>query len=278
MSVHPPRRRQLVPPTPEEAQSRADEAAAWRAELKRRDAELRPARLAAVRAGPPLRDPDAAADCHCGCHPKPADAEQHDGGRSCGCQLTPEERHLAVKEFTAQLSSLGLDDGIRSGEAELAQRAAELGVSATWRLVAAPFVITGNVDGRGFYLRERHGSYRVTIAPDDDPGADPWELPAERLTLDIAGGDDDDLTDPGGGCDVAHALTVAVHAVRTYLTRQRCTHQRPTDPRHLYCAWCGRAARRSRPVGPDTVAGHRRATADTRRVNQNHNTKWTDQL
>ncbi|MDQ2882822.1 MAG: hypothetical protein M3Y48_16985 [Actinomycetota bacterium] len=52
-----------------------------------------------------------------------------------------------------------MDAGIQSGEAELARHAQDLGVTAQWRLVAAPFVITGNVDGRGFYLRERHGSY-----------------------------------------------------------------------------------------------------------------------
>ena len=205
VAVHPPRRRQLLPPSPQEQARCAEQAAAWRAERDRRDAELRPSRLAAVCAGPPVRDPDAAADCHCSCHPKPADAELHDGGLSCGCQLTPEE----------------------------------LGVTAQWRGVAAPFVITGNADGRGFYLRERHGYYRVTIAPDDDPAADPWELPAERATLDIADGEDDDLTGPDGGYDVAHALIVAVHAVRTFLARRECEHQQPTDPRQLFCAWCG---------------------------------------
>jgi len=151
----------------------------------------------------------------------------------------PEEREKTWKEFLGQLDSLELDAGIRSGEAELAQHAEELGVTAQWRVAAAPFVITGNVDGRGFYLRERHGYYRVTIAPDDDPTADPWELPIERATLDIADGEDDDLTGPDGGYDVAHALTVAVHAVRTFLARRGCEHQQPTDPRQLFCSWCG---------------------------------------
>jgi len=239
VAVHPPRRRQLLPPSPQEQARRVEQAAAWRAERDRRDAELRPARLAAVCAGPPVRDPDAAADCHCSCHPRPADAELHDGGLSCGCQLTPEERKQAWEEFTGQLDSLDLDAGIRSGEAELALHAEELGVTAQWRGIAAPFVITGNVDGRGFYLRERHGYYRVTIAPDDDPAADPWELPAERATLDIADGEDDDLTGPDGDYDVAHALTVAVHTVRTFLARRKCEHQQPMEPQHLFCAWCG---------------------------------------
>ncbi|MGH3768303.1 MAG: hypothetical protein ACRDTX_24655 [Pseudonocardiaceae bacterium] len=239
MAVHPARRRQLLPPSPQEQARRADEAAAWRAERDRRDAELRPARLAAVCAGPPVRDPDAAADCHCGCHPKPANPGLHEGGLTCGCQLTAEERQRAWEDFAGQLDGLGVDMGIQAGEAELAQQAQELGVTAQWRLVGAPFVITGNVDGRGFYLRERHGSYCVTIAADDDPAADPWELPAERATLDIADGEDDDLTGLDGRFDVARALTVAVRAVRTFLARRECEHRRPADPRHLFCSWCG---------------------------------------
>lgn len=239
VAVHPARRRQLLPPSPQEQARRAEETAAWRAERDRRDAELRPARLAAVCTGPPVRDPDAAADCHCGCHPKPANTELHDGGLSCGCQLTAEERKRAWEEFAGQLDDLGVDAGIQSGEAEFARRAQELGVTARWRLVAAPFVITGNIDGRGFYLRERHGYYRVTIAPDDDPAADPWELPAERATLDIADGEDDDLIGPNGCFDVARSLTVAVHAVRTFLACRGCEHQQPADPRQLFCGWCG---------------------------------------
>ncbi|MGH3444566.1 MAG: hypothetical protein ACRDPB_04250, partial [Nocardioidaceae bacterium] len=69
--------------------------------------------------------------------------------------------------------------------------------------MAAPFVITGRVDGRGFYLRERHGSYTVTVASDDDPGADPWGRPADQMTLDIAEGDESDLLDSNGGTDPA---------------------------------------------------------------------------
>lgn len=243
MSVHPPRRRQLVPPTPEEAQ-----------------------RLAAVRAGPPLRDPEAAADCHCGCHPKAADAELHDGGRSCGCQLTPEKRHLALKEFTEQLNDLDPDPGrlVRRGGARSARR--ELGVSATWWLVAAPFVITGNVDGRGFYLRERHGSYRVTIAPDDDPGADPWELPAERLTLDIAGGDDDDPHRPARR-PRRGARPDRGSARGPYLPGPPAVHTPTIDgyEKSVLPVLRG-AARRGRPVDSSTVACcGARTTADTRR-------------
>jgi hypothetical protein len=179
MAVHPPRRRQLLPLSAQEQARRAEEVKAWRAERARREAELRPARLAAVRTGPALRDLQAAADCGCSCHPRAADVDLHDGGPSCPCQKTPEERQQAWKELVEELEALGPDPGIESGAVELAQRATALGVSAQWRLTAAPFVITGQVDGRGFYLRERHGHYRVTVAFDDDAAADPWELPVE---------------------------------------------------------------------------------------------------
>jgi hypothetical protein len=62
VAVHPPRRRLLLPPSAQEQARRAEQAAAWRAERDRRYTELHPARLAAVRTGPPVRDPDAAAD------------------------------------------------------------------------------------------------------------------------------------------------------------------------------------------------------------------------
>jgi hypothetical protein len=84
VAVHPPRRRQFLPPSLEEQAHLAEQAAAWRAEHDRRDAGLRPGRLAAVCTGPPLRDPDKAADCPCSCHPKPANADLHGGGLVCG--------------------------------------------------------------------------------------------------------------------------------------------------------------------------------------------------
>lgn len=239
MAVHPPRRRQLLPPSSQEQACRAEEVEAWRAERTRREAELRPARLAAVRTGPSLRDLDAAADCGCGCHPRAADVDLHDGGPSCPCQKTPEERQQAWKELFEELEAMEPDPGIESGAAELAQRAKTLGVSAQWRLTAAPFVVTGHVDGRGFYLRERHGHYHVTVAPDDDAAADPWELPAERPTVDIAEGEEDDLTDVDGSFDPARALTVAVDAVRAFLARRECAHDQPRDEKHLFCSLCG---------------------------------------
>ena len=109
MAVHPPRRRQLLPPSSQEQARRADEVEAWRAERVRKEAEQRPARLAAVRTGPSLRDLKAAADCGCSCHPRTADVDLHDGGPSCPCQQTPEERQQAWKELFEELDAMESD-------------------------------------------------------------------------------------------------------------------------------------------------------------------------
>ncbi|MGH3815820.1 MAG: hypothetical protein ACRDUV_25785 [Pseudonocardiaceae bacterium] len=239
MNAHPPRRRQLVPLCAQERQRRAAQAEERRAEQARKDAQQRPARLAALRTGPALRDLDAAADCGCSCHPRLAELELHDGGVACPCQKTPEERTQAWDDLFAEIDARGPDPGVEAGETELARAAEALGVCARWRCLAAPFVITGRVDGRGFYLRERHGDYCVTVADDDDPAADPWELPAERSTLDIAEGSEEDLLGPEGGFCLTQALTVAVDAVRTFLARRACSHEQPWHEEHVFCSRCG---------------------------------------
>jgi hypothetical protein len=75
-------------------------------------------------------------------------------------------------------------------------------------------VLAGTVDGRGFYLRERHGSWRVTVAPDEDPGSDPWTADPSVPTFDIADGDADRLF-VEGDFSVVRALDVAVAPVRS---------------------------------------------------------------
>lgn len=136
---------------------------------------------------------------------------------------------------------IGLHDPerARAVEAERALFAAEaaaLGVEAEIRVSAAPSVVVGVCDGRGFYLRERHGSYRVTIAPDDDPGSDPWTADSTTPSIDIAAGDEDELRDESG-FSWAVTLRVAVEAVRTALARNTCEHRRiGSEP---FCPRCG---------------------------------------
>jgi hypothetical protein len=220
----------------------AERAENWRREQRENEERTRPVRRAMMEvSGVPLRDLDAALGCLCGCHPR-IDLELHGGGANCPCQQTPEERRAAFDSFLAALPASDPDDAQRAAaeKASFDARAAELEVTATVAVSAAPFVITGTVDGRGFYLRERHGVWRVTIAPDDEPGIDPWAAPVERATLDVASGSDDDLVDPEGGFGAVRALDVAVTAVRTYLRQCACPHT--TAPRHArYCPRCGTA-------------------------------------
>ncbi len=242
MFQQPPRRRQLVPPSEEQRRVAAAEAERYRAERAREEARAQPFKQAVLECGgPALRDPQAALACHCGCHPKPASFTLHDGGVTCPCQQDPETRKRAFEELFRFTSEL--DDEQQSARAATAAAfagaAEELGVEASVVVGGAPFVIIGVCDGRGFYLRERHGHWRVTIAADDEPAADPWTLDVHEPTYDIATGDEDDLSGPDGAFSPVHALRVAVDAVRTTLTRRACPHVAPVEPDHAYCARCG---------------------------------------
>ncbi len=189
-----------------------------------------------------LRDPPAALDCPCGCHPR-LDLGTHGGAgqAGCSCQQTPEERQAAVRRLFASLAETRPHmEQLRAEEREaLAARAAELGVQARIAVGGAPFVLTGTVDGRGFHLRERHDLWRVTVAPDDDPGIDPWTADPSVPTLDIADGDADRLL-VDGRFSVVRALDVAIGAVRSFLRQRECGHAR-AKPGDRFCVACGAA-------------------------------------
>ncbi len=190
-----------------------------------------------VASGVSLRDVTAALDCHCGCHPR-VNLEMHEGGSRCPCQMTTEERHQSAADLLKLLSDLSHDnsESISEEHISLREKADELGVEAEIACLAAPFAIAGNVDGRGFYLRERHGVYRVTISGDDDPGANPWSTRNYVSQLDIAQGDGSDFA------NVGEALEIAVAAVRTYLRQRACTEPHD-ESRSRYCPNCGEALR-----------------------------------
>lgn len=241
MAAHPPHVHRFVPPS-------EDEAAEARAEHERRRAEretareaARPARVAAISAGPPLRDVEAAVDCMCSCHPRPADPDRHGGGHSCPCQETEAERSTRMESLRELLNELAGDHAAQERHFEaqqdlVATEAKALGVEARIEVWGAPHVLVGVCDGRAFYLRERHGSYRVTIAPDDAPGSDPWVAEPTETSIDIAAGDDHELEDDAGLSWVV-ALRVAVGAVRTASARNACAHRRVgSEP---YCPTCG---------------------------------------
>jgi hypothetical protein len=239
MASHPPMVRRFVPPTEEQRAEARAEAAQFRAEQDARREAALPARRAAILTGAPLRDVEAAVACHCSCHPRPADDDLHDGGLTCSCQLTPAERRAQWAQIFADFGDITEDSAIVSERAEAGRRfdetAAELGVEAQVEVHAAPFVIVGVCDGRGFFLRERHGRYRVTIAPDDDPGSDPWKAEPTATSIDIAAGTESELWCEGRFAPEL-ALTIAVAAVRAALMRNACPHAAQPGP---HCASCG---------------------------------------
>lgn len=242
MSLHPPHVRQYVPPSEEEvAESRAAFERDRAAQEAAREA-ARPARRAAILVGPVLRDVEAAVECLCSCHPRPAELDRHGGGQACPCQETEDERAARMKAFrevwNEDIEQEYIDEERYFHEQQelVAAEAEALGVEASIQVWAAPHVIAGVCDRRGFYLRERHGSYRVTIAADDDPGSDPWIAEPTEPSIDIAGGDECELED-GGRFSWVVALRVTVQAVRTALARNACEHRRiGSEP---FCPSCG---------------------------------------
>src|SRR5690606_1503024 len=157
-----------------------------------------------------VNDLDAAASCHCRCHPRPGDPDADHEQSSCHCQRTPQERRERRKRALHDLLQWGMDDDGSEDRrtACLGERAARMGVmDAVIQCAGAPVVVSGVVDGRAFYLRERHDEYRVTVAVADDPLSDPWQAPAEAPSIDIAAG--------WGSFSYADALEIAVDAVRT---------------------------------------------------------------
>ncbi len=240
MALTPPIERRYVPPSPEEQARLAADAQAQREKFEAEREALKPAKRAVLAAGPVLRDLDAAVECRCACHPTPPSPDSHDGGSTCPCQQTREERIALRREL---FDDLGDWDAEQEWEervnAELQAEAAALGVSAQVVIQAAPMVITGVCDGRAFYLRERHESWRVTIATDDDPLADPWASPLEAPSIDIASGEATDFHDDEGRSSRGLALRVTVAAVRGALRRNACGHEPPELATHHYCRLCG---------------------------------------
>ena len=216
------------------AESKAS-AEAWIEQNRaKREAEI-PARLAILAIGPQLRDVQEALGCHCACHPRPADMDLHDGGSSCPCQQTEEQRAESREELHRVLASLRgrFEDETDTVEEDARQFAAQqLGVEVKQYGGMAPFVITGVVDGYSFYLRERHENYRIVIAGDDDPLADVyWGHPPSALV--IAAGTEDDLG--ASYDDVETVLTFVVSTIRMFLLRKTCAHLLGSN----FCSNCG---------------------------------------
>lgn len=218
------------PETIAEKQQLAQELQDEFAEARRNYELAAPARRRAITAlGPALTNVDAAVECRCGCHPTPADANLHDGGACCPCQDTPEQRQEKMHRILQELAELHLADEEEHYRIAVTKTAESLGAHITAFLPAAPFVIAGTVDGRAFYLRERHNNWKLVIAGDDDPLADVWNTrPTGALV--IAEG-----TTDSWDWQTTHMVSDSIRTIREYLRARACPH---TYAR-AYCPDCG---------------------------------------
>lgn len=166
-----------------------------------------------------LRDVPAALECVCACHGE--DDTLHDGGITCPCQLTKDERVAAMDEALREISEWHADPeyvAVReAAENEFAAVAGELGATIERHGGGAPYVITGSVDGQTFYFRERSDWWTVEIGDPKDGGS--WRY--DTASILVAEGSSDDLT--GAGYETL-ALRLAVQAVRSFLARRACAH------------------------------------------------------
>lgn len=112
--------------------------------------------------------------------------------------------------------------------------AASVGASLMHFGGGAPFVISGIIDGHGFYLRERHDSYSVSVSLEPGFSRDLWLCGPETPSVVVASGNSDDLWSPGG-FDSLSALKFTIKTVRLYLLRQTCLH----ESAGRFCPSCG---------------------------------------
>ena len=179
-----------------------------------------------------LRDMDAALECACSCHD--GATQLHDGGITCPCQQTKEERAASLDEALRALSAWQDDPAYQAArtaaEAEFAAAAAALGANIERHGGGAPYVIEGSVDGQRFYFRERSDWWTVEIC--DLENGEPWRY--DTASILVGEGSSDTLVDAEEKYET-QALRIAVEAVRTFLARRSCAH--PGDG--AWCAACG---------------------------------------
>jgi hypothetical protein len=214
-------------------------------------------RLLAVDPSGVRDDLDAAARCECSCHPRPGGRVHPDG--VCACQLTRDEQAERLRVFEHAIAAVHEQNSADWDEraAQLEQVAAELGVEAVERVPAAPWVISGFVDGRAFYMRERWDVYSIVIAPDDRPGLDVWSM-ADEPGVVVREGPVTDLVSHGGRVDYRVALPFVVAAVRADLRRRTCPH--PARPGDDFCPRCGSPVV---PVAPAPGSGREAECTDS---------------
>lgn len=180
-----------------------------------------------------LRDVEAALACQCTCHLRrfgqPAD-DFHDGGATCSCQMTSDQRRAARDDWLAELdrfhaSAAGkaLAVSTRRAREQAAAEASRLGMSITIESQFVPLAISGTMRDTTFWFRERRGSWRLHV--DGPEGAE------------IASG----VSDP----TPADAVALIFDHLDRYRRGRNCEHA-VTAPDDVFCRHCGQ--RRIRPA------------------------------
>lgn len=239
MAQVPPRVERFEPPDPAAQAEARERWEQFRVEHEERRQRLLPLRRLVLAAGPALRDLEAALECVCSCHPSAGDPDLHEHGVRCPCQLTPEERAEAFESFLSLRDDLGPDPfGFEEFASDVEGRAFALGVELSVVSPGGPLVVSGVVDGRGCFLRERHGFFHVEVAPGDAPLRDVWRKGPEEVSLVVAEGSESELEPAPGVKPGEQVVDVLVAAVRTFLLQEACTH--PGQVR--FCPHCGAPA------------------------------------
>lgn len=189
--------------------------------------------------------------CPCSCHPRLPDGDLHDAGFDCRCTWSDarrEENHRrwleSLDEFHSSAEGQELARACAAQRAEVAEWIeAHPGVTAEQTTWAAPEQWEGEVDGRSFYFRERHGQWRIELdleltgrfvsrwvgtGPDGEMLTEPVETTEGEV---IAEGAESAL----GDTTVAH-LEFIVRTIREHTTAERCRHLGAIN----FCPTCGR--------------------------------------
>jgi hypothetical protein len=207
---------------------------------------------------------DSGERCRCSCHLQLPETDLHGYGFDCVCQRAPEDRRRAFTEWRN-----GIEEFWRSPEGQQikADELAEEAELQAWLAFQEGVVVrshgglvpeewSGQMDGRRFYFRERHGEWRIEL--DLRPngrfasvfrGTDAnGDARYEQREL-----DEGDVIAYGTTAEESYGTTPLERAqfiadtIRIHLARQACTHHRndlPTIQAVLgtqlrWCPTCG---------------------------------------
>lgn len=177
--------------------------------------------------------------CRCSCHPQLPSLQTHDGGVSCSCQRTAEQRAQQAGTWRAQWEA---HDASPEAAAARARHQSEQDDVASW-LAGEPGVVvssfggwapeqwTGSVDGHSFSFRERHEQWRIELDlrpsgrvvqawTGGDAGDEASYAPRELEEGDVIAEGVVDV--PGYGTTPVERGTFIARTVRDHLRRKRC--------------------------------------------------------